>query len=496
MYGNAWLHPIYIDDISITGIGGVSEAVLDTSYTHTLVPGESTDINISYIVPAVSGGEIAGGLEFTSNDPVNESGQYPISIFVNAPALSTIYSLEFSEMILGTDEVQDFPIYNMGTLDLVIDSITLSNTDYELLDVPTFPVTLSPGDSMFTSIRYPAYDVYSASADLTIYSNDMGDQTHIVSVSTTGTIDNFKIDLSEGWNIIAPVQTTPIATVIDSFSVVAPYTYYGWDGGMYNSIDTMYSGTGYWTLALEDGNIFVPNQYDVEEALPRTSLDSHESLQSLSQISFNNETYARTMYFGDYDYFSLPYETFLMPPVMSNIMFDVRYGDGSFLTTEEEVAINILASDMPITVSWQLAGKESSFQRRYLIVGDDQIDMDEVTSYTIEGSDIGGVYLMNRIIPDEFTLYPNYPNPFNPVTNISYGLSQDAQVRLVIYDIMGRVVNELYSGYNTSGMHTVRWHGDSQDGMNVASGVYIIHLYTRSDGEEYKSITNKCILLK
>ena len=81
-YGVSW-GPTYIDDISITGIGGVSEAVLDTSYIHTLAPGESTDINISYIVPEISGGELAGGFEFTSNDPVNESGQYPISIFVN-----------------------------------------------------------------------------------------------------------------------------------------------------------------------------------------------------------------------------------------------------------------------------------------------------------------------------------------------------------------------------------------------------------------------------
>ena len=164
----------YFDDISITGIGGVSEAVLDSNYTHILAPGESTDINISYVVPAVSGGEIVGGLEFTSNDPANESAQYPISLFVNGPDLSTISSLEFSDIVLGTDEVQDFPIYNVGTLDLVIDSLTLSNTDYELQNLPVFPVTLPPGDSTVISVRYPAYDVYDHLTDLSIYSNDLG----------------------------------------------------------------------------------------------------------------------------------------------------------------------------------------------------------------------------------------------------------------------------------------------------------------------------------
>ena len=117
-------------------------------------------------------------------------------------------------------------------------------------------------------------------------------------------------------------------------------------------------------------------------------------------------------------------------------------------------------------------------------------------SYTIEEADIGRVSLINRIIPEEFGLYPNYPNPFNPVTSISYGLSEDAEVRLVIYDLMGRVVKELYNGYHTSGMYTRKWHGDSQTGLKVATGMYIIHLDIRLDGGEHKRMTNKCILLK
>ena len=131
---------------------------------------------------------------------------------------------------------------------------------------------------------------------------------------------------------------------------------------------------------------------------------------------------------------------------MSNIVFDVRYSDESFLTTEEETEINIMTEDFPLTVSWQISNRNSPYERRYLVVGDQEVDMDEMLSYTIEESDIGRVSLINRIIPEEFGLYPNYPNPFNPVTSISYGLSEDAQVRLVIYDLMGRVVKELYSG--------------------------------------------------
>ena len=56
-----------------------------------------------------------------------------------------------------------------------------------------------------------------------------------------------------------------------------------------------------------------------------------------------------------------------------------------------------------------------------------------------------------EFIPKDYALHPAYPNPFNPVTTIRYDIPQNEHVSLVIYDLMGRQVRTLHSGYQTSG---------------------------------------------
>ncbi len=70
--------------------------------------------------------------------------------------------------------------------------------------------------------------------------------------------------------------------------------------------------------------------------------------------------------------------------------------------------------------------------------------------------------------PLEFALFNNYPNPFNPTTEIKYQLPQAANVTLVVYNIMGQEVARLVNEQKTAGFHSVKW-----DASNVASGAYI-----------------------
>jgi hypothetical protein len=73
-------------------------------------------------------------------------------------------------------------------------------------------------------------------------------------------------------------------------------------------------------------------------------------------------------------------------------------------------------------------------------------------------------------IPQTFAISA-YPNPFNPTTVISYQLSVDSHVNLVIYDISGRKVAELVNGWRDAGYHEVAF-----DGSDVPSGVYIFRI--------------------
>ena len=76
------------------------------------------------------------------------------------------------------------------------------------------------------------------------------------------------------------------------------------------------------------------------------------------------------------------------------------------------------------------------------------------------------------ILPDEFALEPNYPNPFNPTTRIQYRLPVEAQVKLVVYNVLGQAIRTLVDQELTAGTHQVVWDGRDNSGVTVASGVY------------------------
>ena len=94
-------------------------------------------------------------------------------------------------------------------------------------------------------------------------------------------------------------------------------------------------------------------------------------------------------------------------------------------------------------------------------------------------------------VPDEFVLYSNYPNPFNPTTKIDYGLPEEANVSLVIFDILGREVITLVDGLQEPGYRSMTWNGTDALGRNVSAGMYFYLL----QAGDFRQI-NKMILLK
>jgi len=69
-------------------------------------------------------------------------------------------------------------------------------------------------------------------------------------------------------------------------------------------------------------------------------------------------------------------------------------------------------------------------------------------------------------------LLPNHPNPFNPATEISFKLSDNAMVSLVIRDLRGRLINTLVAGRRPAGVNHAVWYGRNNKGGTVSSGVY------------------------
>jgi len=80
------------------------------------------------------------------------------------------------------------------------------------------------------------------------------------------------------------------------------------------------------------------------------------------------------------------------------------------------------------------------------------------------------------IAPYNFALKPNYPNPFNPETTISYSLPQNSYVRLVIYNVLGQPVRTLVDGWQIAGPHVSVWDGRDQANKLLPSGIYLCKL--------------------
>jgi hypothetical protein len=90
------------------------------------------------------------------------------------------------------------------------------------------------------------------------------------------------------------------------------------------------------------------------------------------------------------------------------------------------------------------------------------------------------------IQPFSYSLEPNYPNPFNPTTEIAYNLKAEGMVSIKVYDITGREVQTLINGLTSAGHHTVTFNGAS-----LPSGMYLC----RMQAGDFVAV-NKMLLLK
>ncbi|MBU2506762.1 MAG: T9SS type A sorting domain-containing protein [Bacteroidetes bacterium] len=104
----------------------------------------------------------------------------------------------------------------------------------------------------------------------------------------------------------------------------------------------------------------------------------------------------------------------------------------------------------------------------------------------------------NSVIPKNYELLGNYPNPFNPNTTISYSLPFNSNVQLTIYDITGKVVKEFIIDDQAAGYQNVVWHGINRNGVLVSSGVYFYRFKAVSleKNNEVFTKTAKIMLLK
>lgn len=172
--------------------------------------------------------------------------------------------------------------------------------------------------------------------------------------------------------------------------------------------------------------------------------------------------------------------------------------DGEHRTYEIELRSRGLTGSA-MTVSWSPPNvPHHTFMLTDKLSGT-TIDMQQDTTYTYRVEDSVARFLLHiehvgsssvhrdtEELPADVVLAENYPNPFNPITMIPFTLSEHTQVRLAVYDVLGRELQVLVDGIRSAGSHTAMF-----EAVNLPSGTYFYRLEARG-----QVLTRKLTLLK
>ncbi|UCE67267.1 MAG: T9SS type A sorting domain-containing protein [Candidatus Zixiibacteriota bacterium] len=197
-----------------------------------------------------------------------------------------------------------------------------------------------------------------------------------------------------------------------------------------------------------------------------------------------------------------------LPAEASAVQFEIRYNSDNLNCTD--LILGEMASDMAIDynvtgeaikcVIYNLgggcfgpaSGELAELEFELTGAGFDPASDISISDFAIvnPSADFMSVEIKGQL-PERFILNQNYPNPFNAATNISFNLPEAGQVKLQVYDLLGRSVVTLHDGFLQAGSHTVAWDSRSAAGFDLASGVYFYRLQAGSFDK-----TKKMLLIK
>lgn len=152
--------------------------------------------------------------------------------------------------------------------------------------------------------------------------------------------------------------------------------------------------------------------------------------------------------------------------------------DDAYLGLSGSINLNTISTDS-INGSFDIGALKAGIPPGFINIFNGIIDLSGVIAPQVDVEN-------EPVIPKHITLYPAYPNPFNPYTTIRFSVEKSNLLSLRIYDISGRLVDELINSKLAAGDHEIQWKAS-----NHPSGVYFIQLVSGN-----KVQTEKVLLIK
>ena len=308
---------------------------------------------------------------------------------------------------------------------------------------------------------------------------------------TGGDFGTVSVDLTQGWNMVSGVsRPLALTDVSDPDGILIAGMLYGFDDA-YVTSDSLFPGEGYWLYATNPGPVtfsLVGTYVASKRSAPVLKLESYPSLQLSDASGANTELYFDVQ-------LSDPSEKmfYSLPPLPPQGAFDARFEGDYRIAAETDAVIQIQPSDYPLTVT--ASNLSGQYVLEELVNGEAVLKhtLYEGKVLTIWSTEVRTLRLteLSGNVPDEFILYTNYPNPFNPVTTLRYDLPEQSQVTLTVYNLMGRELFQLVNEKQNAGYKSIQWNATNMNGKPVSAGLYLYQIQAGGFVQ-----TRKMVLLK
>jgi len=269
--------------------------------------------------------------------------------------------------------------------------------------------------------------------------------------------------LASGWNLISGgSEITAVSSISDPNGIIVPNTCYGFSTG-YETSTELVPGKGYWIRTNDAGDVGIGGTGN-------RIRDFVNRLENTNSISFNG----KALHF-DVEIPKTEQLSYSLPPVPPAGAFDVRF-DNDMIYTGTNGTIKMMNPFDELTVSYQITDHSkwilsSSNGDVFELIGSGQFSIS-----TLDYAELSLMKTDAQIEPVEFGLKGSFPNPFNPTTTIDYSVETEGMTSLVVYDMMGREIKSLVSGYMTPNHYSVVWNGKDNGDKPVPSGIYLYRL--------------------
>jgi hypothetical protein len=318
--------------------------------------------------------------------------------------------------------------------------------------------------------------------------------SEIISFSGVGVLSD-SVSLSDGWNMIGSISVPiNVATIHTNGSATIASSFFGYVTG-YKAVDTIVPGKGYWIKVTGSGKLYL----DGSGTLAKSIVSPSDVVREMSSLTIKDaNSNQQTLYFGNVSNEKATASLFELPPVGPEGMFDVRFASQHYAeiipnTFSENLShtISINGAKYPLTITWHVADNTELLydlkfgSQRKSISGDGEVSL--ANSSEVVQLEVGNAGL----IPKEFSLGNNYPNPFNPSTKFQIGVPQTAHVEITLFDVLGREVTTLFNGEQTAGYHTIEWNGLANNQVPVSSGIYFVKMVSGKFNSVHKIMLMK-----